>query len=66
MLRSMWDSSRSGIEPVSPALAGGFSTTEAPGKPCVNFLIYVLFMCIHFVKISMQHDSVRLKKKNKL
>ena len=22
-----------GIEPVSPALAGGFFTTEAPGKP---------------------------------
>ena len=22
-----------GIEPVSPALAGGFSTTELPGKP---------------------------------
>ena len=24
-----------GIEPVSPALAGGFFTTEPPGKPIV-------------------------------
>ena len=29
----MWDLSRPGIEPVSPALAGGFFTTEPPGKP---------------------------------
>ena len=29
----MWDLPRSGIEPVSPALAGGFFTTESPGKP---------------------------------
>ena len=28
----MWDSPRSGIEPTSPALAGGFLSTAAPGK----------------------------------
>jgi len=28
----MWDLSRSGLESVSPALAGGFFTTEPPGK----------------------------------
>ena len=28
----MWDLPGSGIEPVSSALAGGFSTTEPPGK----------------------------------
>ena len=28
----MWDLPRPGLEPVSPALASGFSTT-APGKP---------------------------------
>ena len=33
LLCSMWDLPRSGIEPVSPALAGGFFTTEPPGKP---------------------------------
>ena len=28
----MWDLPGPGIEPVSPALAGGFFTTEPPGK----------------------------------
>ena len=28
----MWDLPGSGIEPVSPTLAGGFFTTEPPGK----------------------------------
>ena len=32
LLRSMWDLPRPGIEPVSPALAGGFLTTATPGK----------------------------------
>ena len=31
----MWDLPRPGLEPVSPALAGGFLTTAPPGKtPC--------------------------------
>ena len=25
-----------GIEPASPALAGGFFTTELPGNPCIR------------------------------
>ena len=33
LLCGMWDLPRPGIEPVSPALAGGFSTTAPPGKP---------------------------------
>ena len=28
----MWDRPRSGLEPMSPALAGGFLTTAPPGK----------------------------------
>ena len=32
-LCSMWDLPRPGLEPVSPALAGRFSTTAPPGKP---------------------------------
>ena len=32
-LRGMWDLPRPGLEPVSPALAGRFSTTVPPGKP---------------------------------
>ena len=33
LLRGMWDLPRPGLEPVSPASAGGFSTTAPPGKP---------------------------------
>ena len=33
LLRGTWDLPRPGLEPVSPALAGGFSTTVPPGKP---------------------------------
>ena len=32
-LRGMWDPPRPGLKPVSPALAGRFSTTAPPGKP---------------------------------
>ena len=33
LLQSMWNLLGSGIEPMSPALAGRFFTTEPPGKP---------------------------------
>ena len=33
LLHGMWDPPRPGLEPVSPALAGRFSTTAPPGKP---------------------------------
>ena len=33
LLRGMWDFPRPGLEPVSHALAGRFSTTAPPGKP---------------------------------
>ena len=32
-LHGMWDFPIPGLEPVSPALAGRFSTTAPPGKP---------------------------------
>ena len=38
LLRGMWDLPRPGLEPVSPALAGRFSTTAPPGKPAVKSL----------------------------
>ena len=41
LLRGMWDLPRLGLEPVSPALAGRFSTTVPPGKPYILF--YILF-----------------------
>ena len=34
----IWDLPRPGIEPVFPALAGGFLTTGPPGKPLDFFL----------------------------
>ena len=37
LLCGMWDLPRPGLEPVSPALAGRFSTTVPPGKPHPNF-----------------------------
>ena len=38
LLRGMWDLPKSGLKPVSPTLAGRFSTTAPPGKPLVlNF-----------------------------
>ena len=36
VLRGMWDLPRPGLEPVSPASAGRFSTTAPPGKPQVG------------------------------
>ena len=38
LLCGMWDLHRPGLEPLSPALAGGFSTTAPPGKPFHSFL----------------------------
>ena len=37
LLHSMWGLPGSGIEPMSPALAGGFLATEPPGKPSYLF-----------------------------
>ena len=34
LLHGTWDLPRSGLEPVFTALAGSFSTTAPPGKPC--------------------------------
>ena len=41
LLRGTWDLPRPGLEPVSPALAGRFSTTAPPGKPTARFYAWV-------------------------
>ena len=48
LLRGMWDLPRSGLEPVSPALAGRFSTTAPPGKRLsyLNLCSLLLFVTI--------------------
>ena len=38
LFHGMWDLPRPGLEPVSPELAGRFSTTAPPGKPLSSFL----------------------------
>ena len=39
LLRHMWDLPGPGLEPVSPALAGGFLTTAPPGRPSFGFFL---------------------------
>ena len=53
LLRGLWDLPRPGLEPVSPALAGRFSTTAPPGKPRrpsflrLNISLYVVIsLCL--------------------
>ena len=43
LLRGMWDLPRPGLEPMSPALAGRFSTTVPPGKPGTVDFYYKTF-----------------------
>ena len=60
--RSMWDLPRSGIEPVSPALAGWFLTTRLVGKPhsCISeelgLYLYPLFAHRNHYKIFLRVD----------
>ena len=61
LLRSMWDLPGPGLEPVSPALAGGFLTTEPPGKSHVFVLIDIQVFTPHkmlpFVKCGHPFSS---------
>ena len=41
LLRGMWDPPRPGLEPVSPALAGGLPTTAPPGKPLPSHFCWI-------------------------
>ena len=41
----MWDLPRPGLEPMSPALAGRFSTTVPPGKP-QSPLLFISFISL--------------------
>ena len=44
LLRGMWDLPRPGLEPVSSALAGRFSTTAPPGKPQGPWSYFQVFL----------------------
>ena len=52
LLRGMWDLPGPGIEPVSPALAGGFLTTAPPGKSLNDILLTVYTIQIYMDKAS--------------
>ena len=45
LLHGMWDLPRPGLEPVSPALAGGFLTPAPPGKPLSLNLEQIMLVC---------------------
>ena len=56
LLRGMWNLPGPGLEPVSPALAGGFLTATPPGKPsyshflkCFGFVIVGVFLLLCFL-----------------
>ena len=59
-LRGMWDLPRPGLEPVSPALAGGFSTTAPLGKPLIYFLkfIYLFIYWLSWVFVAAHRLSL--------
>ena len=42
LLQGMWHLPGPGIKPVSPALTGGFFTTEPPGKPFIYLFLKIL------------------------
>ena len=46
LLRGVWDLPRPGLKPVSPALAGRFSSTAPPGKPLKNFLMELIYSIV--------------------
>ena len=63
----MWDLPRPGLEPVSPALAGRFSTTAPPGKPqsCLWYQILTALRypslgssCLFFFSFSYIHSTL--------
>ena len=60
----MWDLPGPGLEPVSPALAGGFLTTVPPGKPLkVNVLLlcgvfFTAFLWFPFNSSMTSHEQV--------
>ena len=51
----MWGLPGPGLEPVSPALAGGFLTTAPPGKPrvIVFLLFFKIYLTFEHLKISI-------------
>ena len=58
----MWDLPGPGIEPVSPALADGFFTTELPGNHPFTFIFMFKFAFFLF-SIFIFHPAKKKKRK---
>ena len=58
LLHSMWDLPGPGLEPVSPALAGGFLTTVPPGKPHIFSCTDVIYHIGGLGAIQLQYDLI--------
>ena len=56
----MWDLPRPGLEPVSPALAGGFLTTAPPGKPHTFYLLTHPLVDIWVVSTTMNNAAMNI------
>ena len=69
LFRDMWDPPRPGLEPVSPALAGRFSTTAPPGKPHNHGFLTTapagkpstLFLMIIFLDMTLKAQKTKAK-----
>ena len=57
----MWDLPRPGLEPVSPALAGRFSTTAPPGKPQKRTFFTQYYSAMRKKEIPSQVTSIDLE-----
>ena len=57
LLRGMWNHPGPGIEPLSPALLGGFSTTAPPGKSPLwlfkRWMVFRKFSCVVVLKYDL-------------
>ena len=58
LLRGMWDPPRPGLEPVSPAPAGRFSTTAPPGKPYIFFAALKDLMDFYIIFFTTMDDAL--------
>ena len=63
LLHGMWDLPRPGLEPMSPALAGRFSTTAPPGKPQDYCFFIMFFVQFYSLNMSLHYfDKLRFLK----
>ena len=61
LLHGMWDHPGSGIESISPVLAGGFFTTESLGKPSIFIFYYQDIVYSLIVLISLRAQLIQSK-----